>query len=99
MSRTTPLIPNKELTKIAEQRASELCKTNTFSHYGWGKHLGNFSYRGENLYQGKESVKEINKRFLESPLHRKVITNPSYQYFGMATSCNILVEEFGGLNN
>lgn len=99
MSRVTPVQQSTELTKIAQKRADYLCKTDTFSHKGWGKYESKYSYRGENLYKGNESIKEINDRFIASPIHKDVITNSAYQYVGIATKCDILVEEFGGLSN
>lgn len=100
MSRVNPLVLNKELTKIAQYRADELCGTKTFTHNGWTKYPSNFSYRGENLYKGNEDIVGINKRFLDSPAHRNIMLSSKYKYVGIATSsCDILVEEFGGSIN
>jgi uncharacterized protein YkwD len=96
MSRLKPLKLNTELTKIAEVRVNELCN-GKFSHKGWNKPT-NFSYRGENLYKGSEDIVSINKRFLDSTSHRNLMLSSKYQYIGIATGCDILVEEFGGIS-
>lgn len=97
MVRSIPLVPDKVLTEIAQKRADYLCENNLFTHKGWTKHDSKYAYRGENLYKGNETIKDINKRFLESPTHKAIMVNGVYQYIGIATKCDILVEEFGGL--
>ena len=98
--RSTPLVPDIQLTQIAQIRADNLCRTGQWSHDGW---LDSFKgvqylYAGENLARGFDSLEEANKAFMQSPTHRANILNSHYQYVGVATSkCGVVVELFKGL--
>ncbi len=92
--RSFPLLINKELTKIAEVRASELC-VSKFSHKGWNK-PSSFSYRGENLAKDFDTTKEAHIALLSSETHYKNIMNTNFTHIGIASKCGVIVEEFGG---
>ena len=94
-SRVSLLKTDHELTIIAEKRADYLCN-HEFSHDRWTEFKSNFAWRGENLYRGNEDMKSVNERFFNSPKHREIMLNNKYQYIGLGTRCDILVEEFGG---
>lgn len=95
MSRVTPVKTSVVLTNIAQVRATYLC-THDFSHEGWKQYDSSFKYRGENLAKGFVTATSVNKAFLKSPTHKDVIINPRYTHVGIATACDITVEEFGG---
>lgn len=92
--RSFPLLINKELTKIADVRASELC-VSKFSHKGWNK-PSSFSYRGENLAKDFNTIKEAHFALLDSESHYNNIVNTNFTHIGLAYKCGVLVEEFGG---
>ena len=95
MSRTFPLTEHKTLTSIAEKRAAYLCD-NEFSHKGWHVYKSKFLYRGENLAKDFSDYKSMHEAFMSSGSHRANILNTNYYYIGLATKCNITVQEFGG---
>lgn len=98
MARVRPLQQSARLTVIAQERAEYLC-THPFSHQGWKSYDSNFSYRGENIAKGyNNNIKLVEQAFMNSPDHKANIVNTDYQYVGVAQSCDITVEEFGGIN-
>lgn len=107
-ARIQPLKVDPWLTRHAQVRATYLC-THPFTHDGWNgpkffdlAHL-KYNWMGENLAKGFQDKKgkfsntDIHQAFLDSPVHKEVMTNPRYSYVGIAQAkCGITVELFGG---
>lgn len=94
--RTTPVVPDLELSQRAQVRAEYLCKHNQWSHEGW---LDSFKgitapHKGENLAYGFANTQATQQGWLNSPSHKRNIVNPNFTYMGVGESCGITVVLF-----
>jgi uncharacterized protein YkwD len=101
--RVKPLKVDPLLTHYAETRADFLCKSEQWSHDGWGHWTGtSFTWIGENLARGFTSDKEANKALMASPSHRANLLDPRFTNIGIAEKdCGgktYIIELFGGNN-
>ena len=106
----TPVAPNAELSKIADEYACRMIEQDFFGHsdpttgHGPGERAIAGKYRflavGENLASGPESPAEVVQLWMESESHRDVILDSRWSDFGMgirlaADGSIFWVQEFG----
>lgn len=106
------LMENQKLKTAAEAKANDMIVNNYFAHISpQGKSPWDFILEkkydyllaGENLAIDYSSVKEQQKAWMDSPLHRSNILNPEYKEIGVAVAKGeiegrktiITVQEFG----
>lgn len=94
-----PLTINSELTKSAQYRADELCRTGNWSHDGWENSI-TYSYHkvGENLAKGYRTNSDMVQAWVDSPKHyENIVDDYSDTGFGF-NECNgkkYVVQHFG----
>lgn len=95
--RSTPLVPNLELSERAQVRAEYLCTQGQWSHENWrASFTENERFIGENLAKGNNTPQEIQDAWMNSPTHEANIMNPSYAEMGIGKACDITVQLFRG---
>lgn len=86
-----PLIPDKELIKLARMKSRDMIENNYFGHnspvYGspfeMMKSYGiSYKYAGENI-AGAPTVEKAHSSLMNSPGHRRNILNPNYTHVGI----------------
>lgn len=87
------LVWNENLAAAAQEQAEYLIKKKSISHTGAHgsdpasrakKHGYSWSYVGENIAKGQETLEEVIKSWMKSPPHCRNIMNGNYTEFGAA---------------
>jgi len=87
------LVWNDNLAAAAQEQAEYLIKKKSISHTGAHgsdpasrakKHGYSWSYVGENIAKGQESLEDVVKSWMKSPPHCRNIMNGNYTEFGAA---------------
>lgn len=100
-----PLSMDKELSKMATDKAKDMAKNNYFDHnsptYGspfdmMKQYDISFRTAGENIAEGQRSAKEVMKDWMNSSGHRKNIMSSSFTTIGVGYYNGYWVQEFIG---
>lgn len=104
----SPLKANAALNLAAIAKANDMLDQNYFAHvspagvqpWHWMKNLGyNYTHAGENLAEGFEKAKDLEKSWMESVSHRANILSPLYSEAGIAVvrqgNTSLVVSFFG----
>lgn len=90
-----PLVENKMLDKIAEDKLEDMIENNYFAHtspsgvspWSWYQKEGyDYKYAGENLAINFFSAEEQHNAWMNSVTHRKNILNSNFQEIGVAVA-------------
>lgn len=94
-----PLLINPDLSKIAEDKASDMVKNQYFAHtsptgvtpWHWFKQ-NNYAYKyaGENLAINYDDAEEEHTAWMNSPTHKRNILNPNFTEIGIATAVGVI---------
>ncbi len=104
MSPAPPLRWNETLEESAYKHAKDMQKRNYFSHVSPnGKNPGDrvkmsgydWSYVGENIASGQKTFEEVLDRWINSPVHCKILMNPNFDEMAVARYEDKWVQHFG----
>lgn len=101
-----PLVYDKTLATIAQERADYLNKTQVFSHqnlkgqtaiwYALSKHQVLYNSAGENLARDFNDNAVLNQAWMQSPEHKYNVLGNTYTAMGVGISGRYIVVEFTG---
>lgn len=89
-----PLVKSEKLESAAKLKGEDMVKMGYFAHespsgvtpWHWFKQVGyDFLYAGENLAVNFTESADVNKAWLDSPLHRENLLNVKFHEIGIAT--------------
>lgn len=98
-NRKTPLRYSQFLTDTASIRACDMFKKQLWSHDGYVNYLWGEGYKGadigENLARHFDNDEAVYNAWLNSPSHKKVMTNDKFKYVGIGHCGDYVVAHFG----
>lgn len=92
--RKTPLLPDSDLNKFAQDWAKHMEKTKNMKHSKMD-FPGSWSDYGENIAHGQDTEQEVFGDWMNSKGHRNNIKNESFTHIGIGRSGNYWCVCFG----